>query len=130
MSIIKYLKSFGLILLSILFLSILIGTLSYFNIVGTKSIKIFEIIATIISVLIGSIYLGKNSNQKGFLEGIKIGLFMIVFLFIFNFLAFDQGFNISNFFFYIIILMSAILGSILGINKKSSMKWTLFNLML
>lgn len=122
MSIIKYLKSFGLILLSILFLSILIGTLSYFNIVGTKSIKIFEIIATIISVLIGSIYLGKNSNQKGFLEGIKIGLFMIVFLFIFNFLAFDQGFNISNFFFYIIILMSAILGSILGINKKSSMK--------
>lgn len=120
MSITKYLKSLGLILLSILLLSILIGTLSYFNILNTKSIKVFEIIATIISMLIGGIYLGKNSVRKGFIEGIKIGLFMIMFLFIFNLLAFDQAFNISIFFFYIIILISSILGSILGINKKSS----------
>jgi len=119
MNIIKYLKSFGLILLSIALFSILIGTLSYFNILNIKSVKVFEIIATIVSVLIGSIYLGKHSRQKGFLEGIKIGLFMIIFLFIFNFLAVDKGLNISNIFFYIIILISAILGSILGINKKS-----------
>lgn len=123
MNIIKYLKSFGLILFSIFLFSILIATLNYFNILGSKSIEIFKIISIIISMLIGSIYLGKNSNQKGFLEGIKMGIIMIIFLFIFNFLAFDQSFDISNIFFYIIILMSSILGSILGINKKSS-NWT------
>lgn len=120
MNIFKYLKSFGLILLSILLFSILIGTLSYFNILGTKSIKIFEIIAIIIATLIGSTYLGKNSKQKGFLEGIKIGFVMIIFSLICTILVFKQEFNLIAFFFYVIILISAILGSILGINKKSS----------
>jgi len=120
MFIIKYLKSFLFILISILLLSILIGTLSYFNILGTNVVKIFEIIAIIISMIIGGIYLGKNSDKKGFLEGIKIGIAMIIILFIFGYLAFDKSFSISSLFFYIIILISAILGSILGINKKSS----------
>lgn len=120
MFIIKYLKSFAFILISILLFSIFIGTLNYFNILGNSIVKIFELIAIVISTLIGSIYLGKNSSKKGFLEGIKIGLSMIILLFIFSFLAFDKGFTLTSLIFYSIILISAILGSILGINKKSS----------
>lgn len=120
MFIIKYLKSFMYILISIILFSILIGTLSYFNILGNGAIKAFEVIAIIISMLIGGIYLGKNSNKKGFLEGIKIGLAMIILLFIFGYLAFDKSFSISSLIFYFIIIISSILGSILGINKKSS----------
>ena len=120
MFIIKYLKSFAYILVSIVLLSILIGTLSYFNIIGNGAIKIFELIAIIISMLIGGIYLGKNSNKKGFLEGIKIGLAMIVILFIFGYLAFSKGISISSLIFYAIVLVSSVLGSIFGINKKGS----------
>lgn len=120
MFIIKYLKSFIYILISILLLSIIIGTLSYFNILGNSAIKIFELITIIISMFIGGLYLGKNSNKKGFLEGLKISLFMIVLLFLFSYLGFDKSFNLSMLFFYIIILISSILGSILGINKRSS----------
>lgn len=120
MFIIKYLKSFGLILISFLLFSILIGTLNYFNILGNNSVKIFELIATILSMVIGGIYLGKNSSQKGFLEGLKIGGATIIILFIFGYLAFDKGFSIRLLLFYTIVLISSVLGSIFGINKKSS----------
>lgn len=120
MFIIKYLKSILYIFISIILFSILIGTLSYFNILNNSFVRIFEYVAISISTLIGGFYIGKNSNQKGFLEGIKIGIIMIIILFIFNYLAFDNGFNLSIIFFYAIILISSILGSILGINKKSS----------
>lgn len=120
MFIIKYLKSFGLILISFLLFSILIGTLNYFNILGNNSVKIFELIATILSMVIGGVYLGKNSNQKGFLEGLKIGGATIIILFIFGYLAFDKGFSIRLLLFYTIVLFSSVLGSIFGINKKSS----------
>lgn len=120
MFIVKYLKSFALILISFLLFSILIGTLNYFNILGNNSVKIFELIATILSMVLGGIYLGKNSSKKGFLEGLKIGGATIIILFIFGYLAFDKGFSFSSLLFYTILLISSVLGSIFGINKKSS----------
>lgn len=116
----KYLKSFGIILLSLILLSIILGTLNYFNIFNQKALNIFEILSIITSTLLGGLYLGKNSKERGYLEGIKISLITIVMLFIFNYLAFDQSFSLSTLFFYIIIIISSILGSILGINKKAS----------
>lgn len=119
MFIIKYLKSIFYTFISILLFTVLISTLSYFNIVGKLSINILEIIAIIISMFIGGLYLGRNSQKKGYLEGIKIGLFMIVFLFCLKTFGFNNSFSISNLIFYTIILISSILGSIIGINKKS-----------
>lgn len=120
MFVIKYLKSILYIFISIMLFSIIIGTFSYFNILNNSLVKVFEIIAIIVSMFIGGIYLGKNSNKKGFLEGIKIGLIMIAILFLFNFLGFGNMISLSNVVYYIIILISSILGSIIGINKKSS----------
>ena len=124
MFIIKYLKSLLYIFVSIFVFSALIGTLNYFNIIGNSATNIVELIAIIISMFIGGIYLGKNSQKKGYLEGLKIGLITIVILFLFSFLAYNQSISISTILFYIVILISSILGSVIGINKKSS-RWTL-----
>ncbi len=120
MFIIKYLKSIAYILASVLLFSILLGTFSYFNILNNNVIKIFELIAIIISMFIGGFYLGRLSNKKGFLEGIKIGVVMIVILFLFGYLGFNISFSLNLFVFYLLILISSVLGSIIGINKKSS----------
>lgn len=120
MFIIKYLKSLLYIFVSIFVFSALIGTLNYFNIIGNSATNIVELIAIIISMFIGGIYLGKNSQKKGYLEGLKIGLITIVILFLFSFLAYNQSISISTILFYIVILISSILGSVIGINKKSS----------
>ena len=90
------------------------GHVGLVSLLGQNSINKFPV------MIIGGIYIGKNSDKKGFLEGMKIGIAVIIILFIFSYLAFDKSFSISSLFFYIIILISAILGSILGINKKSS----------
>ena len=118
----KYLKklafSFIYTISSILVLTLIITILNYFNIINDKIISIFKILIPIISLFIGGYYIGKKSNNKGYLEGLKLGLIFSIFLIIFNFLAFDNSFKIKYLLFYLIIISSSILGSMIGINKR------------
>lgn len=118
MFIIKYLKSLLYIFISILIFTLLISSLSYFNLLGS-ALKYFKLIAIIISMLIGGIFLGKQSYSKGYLEGIKIGGIVIFILFLLSYLGFDKNINLETIIYYLIILISSIFGSIIGINKKS-----------
>ncbi len=118
MFIIKYLKSLLYIFISILIFTLLISSLSYFNLLGS-ALKYFKLIAIIVSMLIGGIFLGKQSSNKGYLEGIKIGVIVIFILFLLSYLGFDKNINLERIIYYLIILISSIFGSIIGINKKS-----------
>jgi len=111
---ISLLISFALTLV----VTFIITLLNYFNIIGLNFVNIFSYIVPFISFFIGSFILGKKSLSKGWLEGLKLGLICIFILFIFNFLAFDNGYTISNIILYIIVLISNILGSMLGIGTK------------
>lgn len=114
----KYLKSLLYILISILISTILITTVNYFDILGNNIIKYLKLIVLVISILIGSIYIGRRSKSKGYLEGIKIGLITIFILILLNYLGFDNKISLDIIIYYLIILVSSILGSIIGINKK------------
>jgi putative membrane protein (TIGR04086 family) len=118
----KYLKNLGMsflyIIITILILTFIITVLSYFNIMSDKTISIFKIIIPIISLLIGGIYIGKRSNKKGFIEGSKLGIIFCIILAIFNYLAFDYSFKFKYLLFYLILIVSSILGSMIGINRK------------
>lgn len=120
----KYLKNLGMsflyIIIPILILTFLITILSYFNIINDKIVSIFKILIPIISVLIGSIYMGKHSKKKGFLEGLKLGIIFSLFLVILNILVFNNFFKLKYLLFYIIIIITSILGSMIGINRKKS----------
>ena len=119
MFIIKYLKSSLYMFISLLLLSILITILNYFNIMGTSTINYLKLLSIILSMFIGGLYIGKKSLNKGYLEGIKVGIISIIIFFIISYLGFDKGISFDNIIYYIIILASSILGSIIGINKKS-----------
>ena len=118
----KYLKKLGFsfiyIISSLLILTFIITFLNYFNIISDKVISIFKILIPIISLFIGGFYIGKNSNSKGYLEGLKLGLIFSLILIIFNYLAFDYSFKLKYLLFYLIIITSSILGSMIGINKN------------
>ena len=118
----KYLKNLGLsfayILGSILVLTFITTLLSYFNILSDKITSLIKIIIPIISMLIGGFYIGKKSSKKGFLEGLKLGLIFSSILIIFNYLALDNSFKFKYLLFYIILIISSILGSMIGINRK------------
>lgn len=118
----KYLKNLGISLLyiigTILVLTFTISIFSYFNIINDKIVSIFKIIIPIISLLIGGFYMGKRSIKKGFLEGIKLGVIFSLMLIIFNFLAFGNSFKFKYLLFYLILIISSVLGSMIGINRK------------
>lgn len=118
----KYIKNLGLsfiyIIVSMLLITFIITFLNYFNIISDNIISIFKILIPIISLFIGGVYIGKKSNKKGYLEGIKLGLFFSIFLIIFNFLAFDDSFKLKYLLFYLIIIISGMFGSMIGINKS------------
>ena len=118
----KYLKSLGIsfiyIISTILILTFFITFFNYFNIISDKIISIFKILIPIISLFIGGIQIGKRSKNKGWLEGLKLGLIFSIFLLIFNFLAFSTSFKLKYLLFYLIIIISSIFGSMIGINRK------------
>ena len=116
----KYLKALLYIFIPILFFSLILSLLYYFNIISDKSLNILKIITTLISFIIGGIYIGKKSNKKGYLEGLKIGLIIIFLFFTISFLAFDKGMSIKNLIYYLVILATSTTGSMIGINKKKN----------
>ena len=111
-------KSLLISIIILLITTFIITLFNYIGIFGLGLVNIFSYIIPFIAFFIGGFLLGKKSINKGWLEGLKLGLICIFILFIFNFLAFNEGYSISNLILYSIILIANILGSMLGINKK------------
>jgi len=118
----NYLKVLGksfLYMISILFISIIIITLlNYFNIFGNKLVTIFKIAIALISVFVGGFIIGQSSKEKGWLEGLKLGLIVIAILFLINWIVLKQVWSIKNLIYYLILLTSSVFGSMIGISKK------------
>lgn len=105
-----------LIFSSILILTFIIIFFNYFNILPDSIISIINIIIIFISSLIGGFFLGTKSNKGGYKNGIILGLIYSIFLIIINLIFFD--FKIKYLLFYSIIIISTMLGSMVGIQKN------------
>ena len=114
------LKSLLYIFSIIIISTFLVTTLNYFNIIGSKLLATLKILIILSSMFTGGIIIGKNSKQKGWLEGIKLGLIVTVILILFKYLGLNQKFLITNIIYYIILIISCVLGSMIGINKKKN----------
>ena len=77
----NYIKNIGISFLFItgiiLVLTLLISILNYFNIITGSFLSVFKILTCIISLFVGGFVIGKNSNKKGWLEGLKLSLNVI-----------------------------------------------------
>lgn len=117
----KNIKNYGISILimviGFILLSFLLTLLSYFDIIGDKTLSIFEIISMILIMLTGGFLIGLKSNKKGWLEGLKIGLIFYVFLSLVN-IIFFHSFNFKTIIYYLILLIPSILGGMIGILKK------------
>lgn len=118
----KYLKKLGLSigwsLLILFILTFLTTVFNYFNLLSDSLMSFIKIVIPIISLFIGGIMMGKSSLKKGWLEGLKLGLVFSILFFILSILFFKYTFHFNNLLYYIIIITSSILGSMVGINRK------------
>ena len=83
----KYLKSSIYTLCILIGSTIVITILNYFNILMGNVLKITELLIPIISIFIGSYILGKSSNNKGYIEGLKYGMAWIILFLIINLIS-------------------------------------------
>lgn len=113
----KYLKSFAIILVGALILTILSSLLSYNNIISEKVNDIIKLLGMFSFSFIGGIYIGNKSLKKGFLEGLKVGGATVLLFFLVSLLLKDK-ITIGKIIYYSIILFIVTIGSIVGINKK------------
>lgn len=114
----KYLKSSIYTLCILIGSTIIITILNYFNILMGNVLKITELLIPIISIFIGSYILGKSSNNKGYIEGLKYGVAWIILFLIINLIS--KNFTYLSLIYYLILIIIAIVSSIIGINRRKN----------
>lgn len=116
-----YLKNLGIsiiyILAFILGLTFIFSLLNYIGLFNNTIINIIKIIIPVLSMFIGGFVLGKRTGKKGWLEGLKLSLIFLIFLSLFNYLGLKSSLSLKVGIYYLILIMSTIFGSILGVNK-------------
>ena len=71
---------------------------------------------------IGGFVCGKRSLKKGWLEGLKYGFVFLFILTLLNILGYSNGLSVKYFVFSCIILVSSILGGMVGIGFSKEKK--------
>ena len=112
-SIKNILKSLGLFAGIILISTILLTIIDYFSLFNTSILKL---IIPILSIFISSFIIGKKTTKLGYLSGIKLSLLIII-IFIILVLLLDK-FTIKSLIYYLILLLTSTLGSMIGNIKK------------
>lgn len=114
----NYLVAIGYFLLVVVVFAIILTIFNYYDIVTSKLFKIIKVLIPSLALFIGGYKVGNSANKKGYIEGIKLSLIIIVMLFMFSYLGFNVTFNVSLILYYIILIISSMLGAMVGINKK------------
>lgn len=115
---INYLKSMVYTLSIILISTIILTIFNYFNLLNGIPLKIIMLLIPIVGIFIGSFLIGKTSNKKGYIEGLKYGSIWITLLLIINLII--KNFTITSIIYYVILFLISIGAGIMGINKKRS----------
>lgn len=97
---------------------LILTPINYFDIFNNTVTTIIKIIIPIIAFFIGGVLIGKKSKKKGWLEGLKLSGFVIILFILINYIGFNESFKLKSLIFYITLIISSILGSVIGINKK------------
>lgn len=117
----SYLKYFGMFIIFILVIGVMT---SLINLTGISSTFISKlgVILTAMSFFFVSAKASKNTQDKGYILGIKLGLLFIIFLVLINLIFFRSKISIDRLIYYVILLASSILGGSFGKNFKVSKK--------
>ena len=111
----KYIISLAIFFISFITNNIIITLLSYFDLFNSD---IINIIVILISIISSGIYLGLNSNKKGYLEGLKLGGIIILILTTITLIIKSITFNKYTILYYLILLFGEIISSTIGIYIK------------
>ncbi len=117
-SIINLIKTTSLIIILLLISSIIINSLYYYDIISNNYINYLKMFLSILSYFIGGVYIGKKSDNKGYINGLKLSLIIVVISFILSFIF--NNLKVTMIIYYILTTICITFGSMIGINKKNN----------
>lgn len=118
-----YLKGAAIgIAVSVLFMLIFSAVLLFFNLDRSYS-KPFATISVSVGTFAASYYTAKKIGDKGYLTGLIIGIAVFVIITAVSMIINRSGFTLNTLFHFIIIILSALTGGILGVNRDKSKKY-------
>lgn len=91
---------------------------SIINLFGIEISKIFYTLFTIIIMVISGFILGLNIKDKGYIKGLIYGSIISLTMFLLSFILMSDH-SIYNILYYIIIIATTTLGTMIGINKQN-----------
>ncbi len=112
-------KNFLIYVLFLLIITLFLNIFYYFNLLSDLGLAISSLALPLILLFYLAYSLGRKAQKHGFLEGLKLGGCVIFFYFLLNVLAFNGSISLKLLLYYSIFLLSSILGSMIGINKKA-----------
>ena len=113
----SYIKAILLNIIELFLLLFLITIMYYFNLINEKTFEVLKLVVLLFSIFINSFILGKNTKRKSYLEGIIYGSILITILLIITLIL--SKIQIKLLIFYPLILITSILGSMIGSVKKN-----------
>lgn len=114
----QYAMSIGYFLGGMLILSLILSILNYFDIFSVKICYIISWIFMLFFQFFTGIFYGRKAEKNGYLEGLKwSGIFLLLLVFI-NVVFFQSGFPLARIIYYLILAITTVIGSMIGINKK------------
>ena len=114
----KILIGAGISFLLSLVLIALLTVLVYFGDFDDSTVSVFVLAVSVISVFVGAFVLARNIQGGGLINGLVLGLIYCLVLIVVSFLFGGVVFDFSNITRLAVILASAMLGGVLGINSK------------
>ena len=95
--------------------------ISLFNLFGVNSgiTSIVLFVCNLVLFFILNYINAYKLKKKGFIEGLLLGVIYVILMIIIKLLLFSSPLNISSIIYYIILLLTSILGGMFGVNKKS-----------
>ena len=112
----NFIKTSLFIIISLVISSIIINIFYYFDIISNNLVKYLKMFLSIIIFFIGGLFIGKKSISKGYINGLKLSLIMIILFLIFGLIF--NNLKLSRIIYYLIVTTCITFGSMIGINKK------------
>ncbi len=110
-------KYLSVILVPALFFILMPLIFSLINLFDIEIKKFFYLGSIILMTLVTSIILGLNTPNKAYLKGLILGSIMSAIMFLISLLL-RSNISIYTIVYYLIIIVSTMMGSIIGITKK------------
>nr|WP_156647157.1 TIGR04086 family membrane protein [Lentibacillus sp. JNUCC-1] len=109
-----------IVLGSILIASLLLGFLLKFTSMNETALFWVTLAAGLISLFIGGLFAGLKGKEKGWLIGGLTGIGFTLFVFLVQYLGYQEGLNLHQVLYHLGYIAAAVIGGVVGVNMTTA----------